>query len=34
MIPDVRACKVDITYDPPYHPDYMSEEAKLTLGFM
>jgi FeS assembly SUF system protein len=34
MIPDVRDCKVDITFDPPYHPDYMSEEAKLTLGFM
>jgi len=33
-IPDVRACKVDITFDPPYHPDYMTPEAKMTLGFM
>jgi len=34
MIPDVRDCKVDVVFDPPYHPDYMTDEAKLTLGFM
>ncbi len=33
-IADVRTAKVDLTFDPPYLPDYMSEEAKVTLGFM
>ena len=33
-IADVKTAKVDLTFDPPYLPDYMSEEAKVTLGFM
>jgi len=26
--------KVDITFDPPWTPDKMSEAAKLELGFL
>lgn len=26
--------QVELTFDPPYTPDLMSEEAKLELGFM
>jgi len=26
--------KVEITFDPPYSQDMMSEAAKLELGFM
>ena len=33
-IPDVEDVRVDLTFDPPFTPDMMSEEAKLTLGFM
>lgn len=33
-IPDVEAARVDLTFDPPFTPEMMSEEAKLTLGFM
>ena len=25
---------VELTFDPPYSPDMMSEEAKLELGFL
>ena len=30
----VTEAQVDLTFDPPYHPDMMSEEAKLELGFL
>lgn len=30
----VAEARVDLTFDPPYHPDMMSEEAKLELGFL
>jgi FeS assembly SUF system protein len=30
----VTDAQVDLTFDPPYHPDMMSEEAKLELGFL
>ncbi|HAY36085.1 MAG: SUF system Fe-S cluster assembly protein [Bacteroidetes Order II. Incertae sedis bacterium] len=30
----VEDARVDITFDPPYHPDMMSDEAKLELGFL
>lgn len=33
-IPDVEDVRVDLTFDPPFSPDMMSDEAKLTLGFM
>lgn len=33
-IPGVNDVKVEITFDPPYSQDMMSEVAKLELGFM
>ena len=33
-VPGVNDAQVTLTFEPPYHPDMMSEEAKLTLGFM
>ena len=33
-VPGVEDARVDITFDPPYSPDMMSEEAKLELGFL
>jgi FeS assembly SUF system protein len=34
MVEGVAEAEVDLTFDPPYHPDMMSEEAKLELGFL
>ena len=34
MIKEINDVDVDITFDPPYTSDLMSEEAKLELGFM
>ena len=31
---DVKAAEVEITFDPPWTKDLMSEEAKLELGFL
>ena len=31
---DVSEAKVELTFDPPFHPDMMSEVAKLELGFL
>ena len=31
---DVKTAEVEITYDPPWTKDLMSEEAKLELGFL
>jgi probable FeS assembly SUF system protein SufT len=31
-LPGVKATKVELTFDPPWSPDRMSEEAKLELG--
>jgi len=31
-LPDVNSAKVEITFDPPWNKDMMSEEAKLELG--
>lgn len=31
-IPDVNNAKVEITFDPPWEKDMMSEEAKMELG--
>jgi len=33
-IPEVNACNVAITWDPPYHQDMMSDAAKLELGLL
>lgn len=30
----VKACEVEITFDPPWTQDLMSEEAKLELGML
>ena len=30
----VNDVEVEITFDPPYNPDMMSEAAKLELGFL
>ncbi len=33
-VKDVNDVEVEVTFDPPYEQDMMSEEAKLELGFM
>jgi FeS assembly SUF system protein len=33
-VPGVNAAKVEITFEPPWEQDMMSEEAKLELGFL
>ena len=33
-IDDVKEVEVEITFDPPWTKDMMSEEAKLELGFL
>lgn len=33
-IEGVNSCKVDITFDPPWDQEMMSESAKLELGFL
>ncbi len=33
-IPEVNDVNVEITFDPPYTQDMMSEAAKLELGFL
>ena len=33
-IDDVSDAEVEITFDPPWSQDLMSEEAKLELGFL
>lgn len=33
-VPAVNGVEVEITFDPPWTPEMMSEEAKLLLGFM
>ena len=30
----IETCKVAMTFDPPWSPDRMSDEAKLELGWM
>ncbi len=32
--PAVNDCKVQLTFDPPWNPNMMSEVAKLELGFL
>ena len=33
-VPGVNEVNIELTFDPPYATDMMSEEAKLELGFM
>jgi len=33
-LPNVEEVKVEITFDPPYDQNRMSEQAKLALGFL
>lgn len=33
-IEEVKSCEVEITFDPPWTKDLMSEEAKLELGML
>ncbi|MDI1254668.1 MAG: SUF system Fe-S cluster assembly protein [Flavobacterium sp.] len=33
-IDDINGCEVEITFDPPWTKDLMSEEAKLELGML
>lgn len=33
-VEDVKDVKVEITFDPPWDKDMMSEEAQLELGFL
>lgn len=33
-IDDVEDCEVEMTFDPPWNKDIMSEEAKLELGML
>ncbi len=32
LIPGVKDVDIEWTFDPPWHPDMMSEEAKADLG--
>jgi len=34
MIPKIHDCKVEVTFDPPWDKDMMSDEAKIELGFL
>lgn len=34
QVGNVNKCKVQITFEPPWTKDYMSEEAKLELGML
>src|SRR5210317_962043 len=33
-LPEIKNCTVEITFDPPWDRDMMSEEAKLELGML
>jgi FeS assembly SUF system protein len=33
-IDGIKSCEVEITFDPPWSKDLMSEEAKLELGML
>ena len=33
-IPEVNEVEIEMTFDPPWSKDLMSEEAKLELGFL
>lgn len=33
-VENVKACKVEMTFDPPWSPDRMTEDAKWELGMV
>ncbi len=33
-IPEVKSCKIELVWNPPWDKDMMSEVAKVELGFM
>ncbi len=33
-VPGIKSATVEVTFDPPWSQDMMSEEAKLELGFL
>jgi FeS assembly SUF system protein len=33
-VPGIRSVEVKLVFEPAWHPDRMSEEAKLELGFL
>jgi metal-sulfur cluster biosynthetic enzyme len=34
QVENVQDCKVDLTFDPPWSPDRMTEDAKWELGMV
>lgn len=34
QVENVKACKVEMTFDPPWSPDRMTEDAKWELGMI
>ena len=34
QVENVQTCKVDLTFDPPWSPDRMTEDAKWELGMI
>ncbi|TMC22089.1 MAG: DUF59 domain-containing protein [Chloroflexi bacterium] len=34
QVENVKKCKVDLTFDPPWSPDRMTEDAKWELGMV
>ncbi len=34
QVENVTSCKVDLTFDPPWSPDRMTEDAKWELGMV
>ena len=32
VIPEIKSCKVELVFDPPWDPSLMSDEAKLELN--
>src|SRR6266702_4626229 len=34
QVENVKSCKVDLTFDPPWSPDKMTEDAKWELGMI
>jgi metal-sulfur cluster biosynthetic enzyme len=33
-VEEVKSARINLTFDPPWDKDMMSEEAKLELGFL
>jgi FeS assembly SUF system protein len=33
-LPEVSKCEVELTFEPPWNQEMLSEEAKLELGFL